>query len=242
MAASSDARAWLLLRFLPRPDRWSVAVEDLGLVLVPRAGRPVRVHHQRPAPPVNDDLVVERAQQDAVLDGRLAAVGLVLGVVHLAAPAGWVQPPAHWQCRSRSSTALRIPAGIVSEYPMSSGRLGPPSRTPSSRRRRKLASPPGPDSRSTALPITACSTAAHAAVVPSRRARAVAALAELVQLDAEPDQVLMGIWQATANQVRSLEPLLEMAGPACQVNGFPGLAAEAVVRIAGAGRCREPVP
>jgi hypothetical protein len=30
------------------------------------------------------------------------------------APAGWLQPPAHWQCRSRSMTALRIPAGTVS--------------------------------------------------------------------------------------------------------------------------------
>src|SRR6201999_3268745 len=44
------------------------------------------------------------------------------------APAGWVQPPAHWQCRSRSSTALRIPAGTDSAYPISNGRLGPPSR------------------------------------------------------------------------------------------------------------------
>src|SRR6185369_13809196 len=35
------------------------------------------------------------------------------------------QPPARWQCRSRSSTALRIPAGTVSAYPISSGRLGP---------------------------------------------------------------------------------------------------------------------
>src|SRR2546429_138097 len=53
---------------------------------------------------------------------------------------------------------------------MSSGRLGPPSRTPSCRRRRKLASPPGPDSRSAALPITCCSIAAQAASrVPSRR-------------------------------------------------------------------------
>src|SRR5690242_19106308 len=73
------------------------------------------------------------------------------------APAGWVQPPAHWQCRSRSSTALRIPAGTVSAYPISKGRLGPPSRTPSSRRRKNEASPPGPDRRSTALPMTACS-------------------------------------------------------------------------------------
>ena len=42
---------------------------------------------------------------------------------------------------------------MVSAYPMSSGRLGPPSRTPSWRRRRKEASPPGPDSRSTAFPM-----------------------------------------------------------------------------------------
>jgi hypothetical protein len=62
-----------------------------------------------------------------------------------------VQPPAHWQCRSRSSTAFRIPAGTVSAYPISKGRLGPPSRTPSSRRRKNDASPPGPETRSTAL-------------------------------------------------------------------------------------------
>src|SRR5439155_12039583 len=102
------------------------------------------------------------------------------------APAGWRQPPAHWQCRSRNSTALRIPAGTVSAYPMSSGRLGPPSRAHSWRRRRNDASPPGPETRSTALPITACSIAAHAAVVsvpgppaasppPARRSRSSSA-------------------------------------------------------------------
>ena len=52
---------------------------------------------------------------------------------------------------------------------MSSGRLGPARRTPSCRRRRKLASPPGPDRRSTALPITACSIAAQAASRPPSR-------------------------------------------------------------------------
>jgi PPOX class probable F420-dependent enzyme len=31
------------------------------------------------------------------------------------AAAGWSHRPAHWQCWSRSMTALRIPAGIVSE-------------------------------------------------------------------------------------------------------------------------------
>jgi hypothetical protein len=51
-------------------------------------------------------------------------------------------------------TALRILGGIVSAYTMSSGRLGPPSRAPSCRRRRNDASPPGPETESTALPMT----------------------------------------------------------------------------------------
>src|SRR6184192_839542 len=86
------------------------------------------------------------------------------------ADAGWLQPPDHRHVRSRSATALRIPAGTVSAYPMSSGRLGPASRTSSWRRRRKLASPPGPERRSTALPMTASSSAAQAASrAPSRR-------------------------------------------------------------------------
>jgi hypothetical protein len=64
-----------------------------GLVLVPRRRRPVGVQDQGPAPPVNRDLVMEPAQQHAVLDGRGAAVGLVPGVVHLARLGGLVAPP-----------------------------------------------------------------------------------------------------------------------------------------------------
>jgi aminoglycoside phosphotransferase (APT) family kinase protein len=63
---------------------------------------------------VNHDLVVEGTAARS-LHGRRAAVGLVPGVVHLARPGGLGQPPAHWQCRSRSSTALRIPAGTVAK-------------------------------------------------------------------------------------------------------------------------------
>ena len=48
---------------------------------------------------------------------------------------------------------------------MSSGRLGPPSRAPSCRRRKNEASPPGPDNKSTALPMMARSRASHARVV-----------------------------------------------------------------------------
>ena len=73
---------------LPGPGGWSVAVQDLGFVLVPRGGGPVGVQDEGPAPPVDDDLVVERTQQHAVLHRGLAAVGLVLRVVHLAGPGG----------------------------------------------------------------------------------------------------------------------------------------------------------
>src|SRR5258705_4568210 len=75
-------------RPLPGAGGWSVAVQHFGLVLVPRGRRPVRVDDQRPAPAVDDDLVVEGPEQDAVLDGGLAAVGLVPGVVDLAGAGG----------------------------------------------------------------------------------------------------------------------------------------------------------
>jgi len=73
---------------LPGSGGWSVAVQHLGLVLVPGARRPVRVDDQGPAPAVDHDLVVEGAEQDAVLGRRRAAVGLVPGVVHLAGAGG----------------------------------------------------------------------------------------------------------------------------------------------------------
>src|SRR6266852_3533153 len=81
------------------------------------------------------------------------------------AAAGWLHRPAQRQCLSRRMTALRMAAGTFWLKPTSSGRLGPPSRAPSCRRRRNEASPPGPDSRSTALPIMACSRASQARVV-----------------------------------------------------------------------------
>jgi len=64
--------------------------------------------------------------------------------------------------------------------PTSSGRLGPPSRAPNCRRRRNDASPPGPDTRSTAFPMIACSSSSRACAVngrgpaPVRRARPAA--------------------------------------------------------------------
>src|SRR6476646_8850358 len=58
---------------LPGAGRGPVAVQDLRLVLVPRGGGAVGVDDQGPAPPVYDDLVVERAQQDAVLLGTWQA-------------------------------------------------------------------------------------------------------------------------------------------------------------------------
>ena len=141
---------------LPGPGGRSVAVEDFGLVLVPRGGGAVRVEDEDPAPLVDDDLMTiwwwkkQSKTQSVVL--VVPPCFLCLTWCTSQTEAGWLQPPGNRQCRSRRVTALRIPAGIVSEYPMSSGRLGPARRTPSCRRRRKEASPPGPDSRSTALP------------------------------------------------------------------------------------------
>ena len=138
------------------PWLWSTLVLSLFQAVVVPSGFTTRVQPLA----VDHDLVVVAAQEDAVREAGLAAVGLVPGVVHLAgARRAGCSRPAHWQCRSRSRTALRMWAGTVSLYPMSSGRLGPPSRAPSCWRRRKLASPPGPDSSSTALPMMACSSA-----------------------------------------------------------------------------------
>ena len=87
------------------------------------------------------------------------------------ADAGWLHPPAHWQCRSRSMHRVADPGR---------DRLG----VPDVQRQARPAQPgaellsgagttparPGPDSRSTALPMTACSSAAQAASrAPSRR-------------------------------------------------------------------------
>src|SRR2546429_6296855 len=77
----------------PRADRGAVAVQDLCLVLVPRGRRPVRVQDQGPAPPVDRDLVVKRAEQHAICGAGLAPVGLVLRMVHLARRRGLVASP-----------------------------------------------------------------------------------------------------------------------------------------------------
>src|ERR1039458_527016 len=67
--------------------------------------------------------------------------------------AGWSQPLGNRQCWSRWITARRIAAGMSRLTPTSSGRLGPARRAPSCSRRQKLASPPGPDTKATALPM-----------------------------------------------------------------------------------------
>jgi hypothetical protein len=59
-------------------------VDDFGLVFVPGSGGAIRVQDDGPAPAVDDDLVMEKAEQHAVFDGGLAAVSLVGEVVDLA--------------------------------------------------------------------------------------------------------------------------------------------------------------
>ena len=226
---------------LPGSGGWSVAVEDLVLflfhALVVPSGLTTRVQPQR-------------WMTIWWWNGHSSTQSLTEVVPPWAlcfvwwtwqAPAGWVQPPAHWQCRSRSSTALRIPAGIDSAYPMSSGRLGPPRRTPSCRRRRNEASPPGPDSRSTALPMTACSTAAHARWCRERRVRAVAALAELVELDAEPtrsSRASMLMSPVTMGAMAASQAMAAAASPSSQAPSFAPVSDAAARRAAQAARVR----
>jgi hypothetical protein len=73
---------------LPGPGGWSVAVQDLGPVLVPGGGGAVRVHDQGPAALVDHHLVVIKAQEYAAGQAGLTAVGLVLDVVDLAGSSG----------------------------------------------------------------------------------------------------------------------------------------------------------
>jgi hypothetical protein len=115
-------------------------------------------------------------ENGAVADAGLAAVGLMGDGRTSQAAAGWSQPPGNRQCWSRWMTSRRIAAGMSLLTPTSSGRLGPASRAPSSPRRRNEASPPGPDTRATAWPMIACSSAARPrAAVSIRSASAVLA-------------------------------------------------------------------
>src|SRR5579859_1131303 len=77
---------------LPGSGGRAVAVQDLGPVGVPRGGGAVRVQDEGPAPAVDDDLVVEEAQKNAVFDAGGAAVGLVADVVDLAGGGGLGAP------------------------------------------------------------------------------------------------------------------------------------------------------
>src|SRR2546429_7524698 len=65
-----------------------MTMESLGAAGVPGGGGAIRVQDQGPAQPVDHDLVVVRAQEQALADAGRAAVGLVLHVVYLAGRGG----------------------------------------------------------------------------------------------------------------------------------------------------------
>src|SRR5690348_15677956 len=99
---------------LPGAGGWSVAVQDLGFVLVPRAGGAVGVDDQGPAQRWITIWWWKGHSRTQSVTEVFPPSALCVVWWTWQAPAGWVQPPAHWQCRSRSSTAVRIPAGMVS--------------------------------------------------------------------------------------------------------------------------------
>src|SRR5580658_9231320 len=78
---------------LPGAGGWAVAAQDLGPVAVPRGGGPVRVADQGPAHPVNHQVMVEEADQDAIIDTGFAAVALMPEVVHLTRRRGLITAP-----------------------------------------------------------------------------------------------------------------------------------------------------
>src|ERR1700676_45847 len=75
---------------LPGAGGWAVAAQDLGFVPVPGHGGAVGVPDQGPAHPVDHHVMMEPAQQDAVLQAGLTAAALVLEVVHLTRCGGLV--------------------------------------------------------------------------------------------------------------------------------------------------------
>src|SRR5712691_1792345 len=105
--------------------------------------------------------MVVPAKKDAVLQAGLAALGLVLDVVHFTRRSGLVTA----SCPS----AVLIPKDDGVADPGRDGlgvldiqrKPGPPSRAPSCRRRKNEARPPGPDRRSTAWPMICCSSASR---------------------------------------------------------------------------------
>src|SRR5690349_11046850 len=98
-----------------------MAVQDLGLVLVPGGGGAVGVQDQGPAPAMDDHLMMEPAQQHAVLGAGRAAVGLVLGVARSSTR-------RHRACSSAviavASAAARWPIAAVSISNASSALAG----------------------------------------------------------------------------------------------------------------------
>src|SRR5690242_7846714 len=66
---------------LPGAGRWTVAAQDLGLVLIPGGGGAVGSEDEGPALAVDGDLVVIPAKQDAVGEAGAAAVGFVTDMV-----------------------------------------------------------------------------------------------------------------------------------------------------------------
>ena len=79
-------------------DGRAVAVDDLGLVLVPGRGRAIRVQDHGPAPLMDDNLVGKKQNRAQSLTLVGVAVGPVPQVVDLELPAGWSQPPGNRQC------------------------------------------------------------------------------------------------------------------------------------------------
>ncbi len=148
-------------RGLPGPGRRAVASQDLRLVPVPRRRGAVRVQDQRPAPPVDDDVMVEPAQEHAILDAGFPAASPVLDVVDFTCGGGLPAATGPLAVLVPEPHRVPDPGRDVLTEPDVQRQARPTEPGPSWRRRRNDASPPGPDSRSMALPMIAFSRASR---------------------------------------------------------------------------------
>src|SRR5215831_4122950 len=125
-----------------------VAAQDLPVGAAGLGGA-VGVQDELPAPAVDEHVVVELAQQHAVLDGGLAAVLLVPQVVHVAVHRGpaAARPAAAPVAQQHRAADVRGDAVGVADVQRQAGVLYGASR---SWVRRYAASPAGPATRSTA--------------------------------------------------------------------------------------------
>src|SRR6266571_3284071 len=196
---------------LPGPGRGAVAVQDFRLVLVPGGGGTVRVQHDGPALLVDHHLMVEGAEQRAFGDAGGAAVGLVGQVMHLAGGGGLVAAagePAALVPQDDGAADRGRDVAADADVQRQARPAQPGAELPAAQERRQPARTRYEGDgladdgllESVPRPGSARIWCGRAVAVTGG---AVAAMVELGELGAQPDQVVEGGWVDLAGDHRS---------------------------------------